>query len=200
MANKPQVKLKCYKGYGDNFKKLRESKGLTQEQLYSKIPISDKTISQIETEQRIPTTEQINIYSDYFGASVDFLTGRTQIANPDNNLLSEYTGLSEETITMLVSLNNEKNYWHRYIIDSIFADPYFYVIINALEEILTTPNQILDNSYPNLPITKRLLLETLIKERFSMIISSIIESYDQLAHTSDYKEVLNNGEHQGKQE
>ncbi|MBR6393903.1 MAG: helix-turn-helix transcriptional regulator [Ruminococcus sp.] len=200
MANKPQEKLKCYPGYGNNFKKLRESKGLTQEQLYEKIHISDKTISQIETEQRIPTTGQINIYSDYFDASLDFLTGRTHIANPDNNLLSKYTGLSDETITMLVSLNNENNYLHRYIIDNIFADPYFYVIINALEEILTTPNQILDNSYPNLPITKRLLLETLIKERFSMIINSIINSYDQLGHTSNYKEALNNGRYQREQE
>lgn len=108
MANKPQVNLKFIKGYGDNFKKLREMKGLTQKQLYDEIHISDKSISLIEKEQREPTIEQINIYSEYFNVSLDYLTGRTKITNPTIQTISELIGLSEEAVSKLISLK-ERN-------------------------------------------------------------------------------------------
>ncbi len=136
MANVPQAKLKFYKGYGENFKKLREMKGLTQKQLYDKTHISDKSISLIEKEKREPTIEQINIYSEYFGASLDFLTGRTKIANSTIQMVSEYTGLSEEAINKLVKLTSKDNGINKNIIDAFINTFHFDMIIEHLEYLI----------------------------------------------------------------
>lgn len=179
MANKPQVNLKFIKGYGENFKKLREMKGLTQKQLYNEIHISDKSISLIEKEQREPTIEQINIYSEYFNVSLDYLTGRTKITNPTIQTLSELTGLSEQVIETLIKLKEEnKATWYEDIIDSILKNKHFYSIVIALTDLATTnnPNHKIDGlSYI---ITQRELLETILNKQFSLMIDSITEEYE----------------------
>lgn len=101
MANKPQENLEYIKGYGENFKKLRESRGLTQKQLAELLFISDKSISFIEKEYREPTIGQVNIYRDYFDVPLDYLTGRTKAFSVTAQLISEYTGLSEESVLNL---------------------------------------------------------------------------------------------------
>lgn len=76
MANVAQAKL-CVKGYGKNFKALRENAKLTQEQLGDILHYSYKTISNIESEQRPPTNEQLLRYKNHFNVSLDYLTGHT---------------------------------------------------------------------------------------------------------------------------
>lgn len=103
MANKPQVKLKCIKGYGNNFKKLRELNNLTQMQLSEQINFSDKVISLIEKEEREPTNEQLNAYCDRFNVSLDYLTGRTKAISATVQMICEFTGLSEKALLSLRS-------------------------------------------------------------------------------------------------
>ena len=134
MANKPQVNLKYINGYGQNFKTLREDRQLTQIQLSKLINISDKSISLIEKEQRVPTIEQINIYSEYFGASLDFLTGRTKIVNPTYQMISEFTGLSKESILQLERTKNDNNISIN-VLDQIICSEQFENIIFLLKEL-----------------------------------------------------------------
>lgn len=74
--------LQYYRGFGENIKKLRNRKKLTQKELADKLGISDKSISLIETEEREPTIEQINAYREYFSVSLEYLTGKTHAVNP----------------------------------------------------------------------------------------------------------------------
>ena len=146
MANVPQAKLKFYKGYGENFKKLREMKGLTQKQLYDKTHISDKSISLIEKEKREPTIEQINIYSEYFGASLDYLTGRTAITNPTVQMISEYTGISENAISSLKALTTSEKGVSE-VIEAILKNKYFEEAILDIIHLLTYPTDKPENYF-----------------------------------------------------
>lgn len=101
MANRAQVKLKFYDGYGENFKALREKEGLTLSELGEQLFYSDKTISMIENESRLPTIEQLNRYIEKFNVSLDYLTGRTKAMTSDLQMICEYTGLSEAAVRKL---------------------------------------------------------------------------------------------------
>lgn len=103
MANKAQANLRYTKGYGDNFKKLRTSliidgKPCTVRQLAEKLLIAYSTISKIESEEREPTIEQVQIYHDFFNVPLDYLTGETTARNTDIVDICNYTGLSQEAI------------------------------------------------------------------------------------------------------
>ncbi|MEC0269373.1 helix-turn-helix transcriptional regulator [Paenibacillus anseongense] len=58
-------------------KRLRNEKGITQEQLANALDIPESTIRRLETAGNMPRRERINQIADYFGVSVDFLHGRT---------------------------------------------------------------------------------------------------------------------------
>ena len=98
MANKVQPKLKFFKGYGENFRSLREINGLTQKELSDSFHFSDSTIIEIEKERRLPTIEQLNLYVERFNVSLDYLTGRIKILEADNQLFCQKTGLTENSI------------------------------------------------------------------------------------------------------
>lgn len=135
MANRPQAKLKFYEGYGENFKKLREEAGLTLAELGKQINYSDKAISMIETEGRQPTIEQLNIYSEKFNVSLDYLTGRTTAARADIQMICEYTGLSVKAVKEVIKLNRRNNVS---AYGSGIAE--IYQFINALNFLLESEN------------------------------------------------------------
>ncbi|MCR4640141.1 helix-turn-helix transcriptional regulator [Ruminococcus sp.] len=147
MANKPQVSLKFIKGYGNNFKKLREDKQLTQIQLSKLIFVSDKSISLIEKEQREPTIEQINIYSEYFKASLDYLTGRTTIVNPTSQIISNFTGLSDDSILQIERTKNDSETSIK-ILNEIICNENFEYIIFLLKELYQLHKNALDLNSP----------------------------------------------------
>lgn len=101
MANKPQTRLNFYKGYGENFRRIRQENNLTLNELEKQINFSVQTISAIENESRFPTIEQLNIYTEKFNVPLDFLTGRIKTMSIDISLICEYTGLSEFTVDAL---------------------------------------------------------------------------------------------------
>lgn len=188
MANKPQVNLKFIKGYGENFKKLRETKGLTQNQLYNEIHISDKSISLIEKEQRVPTIEQINIYCEYFNVSLDYLTGRTKIANPTNQMISDYTGLSDKAIDTLIEFKEEnKATWYGDTINSILENIHFCSIVIELTHLATSHN--LDQKIDQFKylVTKKEILETILNKQFSLMIDSIVKEYEPRKENAWYR-------------
>lgn len=106
MANVKQAKLDFIKGYGENYRKLRKSKGLTLEELGKIIHYSDKTINNIETEQRTPTIEQLKAYHYKFGVSYEYLLGETDVTDMSLQSVCEFTGLSEEAVNTLHDLKN----------------------------------------------------------------------------------------------
>lgn len=158
MANKAQVNLKYHKGYGENFKFLREShqidgKPCTVRQLEEKfsksgIGISYSTISDIENERREPTVEQAQIYHDYFDVPFDYLTGELKIRTKELVDIGRKTGLSEKSINKILKYNSENNItWGMDLINSFIESDNFETLFFYLSQYATHNNQHIDYSY-----------------------------------------------------
>lgn len=66
---------------GENLKKIRKNRGMTQIALQMQTGIEQALISKYETGERIPPTETLIILADFFNTNIDFLLDRTD--NPE---------------------------------------------------------------------------------------------------------------------
>lgn len=73
---------------GDNIKKLRESKGLSQVELGKIAGVSDKAVSTWENNIKTPRMSVIQKLSDYFGVS------KSDIIEDVNDIISKYDNVS----------------------------------------------------------------------------------------------------------
>ncbi len=62
---------------GENLKKIRKERGMTQIALQMQTGIEQALISKYETGERIPPTETLMILADFFNTNIDFLLDRT---------------------------------------------------------------------------------------------------------------------------
>lgn len=62
---------------GENLKKIRKDRGMTQIALQMQTGIEQALISKYETGERIPPTETLIILADFFNTNIDFLLDRT---------------------------------------------------------------------------------------------------------------------------
>lgn len=65
--------------FGSRLKKLRKNRRLSQEKLASHFGLAISTISMYERGEREPSFEILTAISDYFGVSVDYLLGKTDL-------------------------------------------------------------------------------------------------------------------------
>lgn len=77
---------------GGRIKKLREKAGITQKKLAERLHISNTTLSQYESGQRIPSDEIKLKIADYFDVSLDFLFGNSKMYQKEKVPLSEKKG------------------------------------------------------------------------------------------------------------
>ena len=66
---------------GEDLKKIRKDRGMTQIALQMQTGIEQALISKYETGERIPPTETLIILADFFNTNIDFLLDRTD--NPE---------------------------------------------------------------------------------------------------------------------
>ena len=59
------------------FKRLRLSRGLTQQEISEKLGISRSTIGMYETGAREPDYDTLELIADFFNVDMDYLLGRT---------------------------------------------------------------------------------------------------------------------------
>ncbi len=71
---------------GNRIKLLREQSNLTQIELAKQINVSNTTLSQYETGQRVPSDDIKIKIATYFGVSLDFLLGQEKIKVAHNEL------------------------------------------------------------------------------------------------------------------
>ena len=73
--------------FSDTLKKLRLSKGLSQEELGDIIGVSKSTIGMYEQGQRIPKADTtFRKLAEYFGVSIDYLMGLEESPEPQSEL------------------------------------------------------------------------------------------------------------------
>ncbi len=64
---------------GENLKRLRKARGLTQPQLAKSLGLTQKIVSDYETAKAVPPTERLPGIARFFGVSVDELLGMEEI-------------------------------------------------------------------------------------------------------------------------
>lgn len=69
------------KQFGDILKELRLEKNLTQDELSKKFNTGKSTISHYEINRRLPDANTIYMYAEYFGVSLDYIMGKTDVRN-----------------------------------------------------------------------------------------------------------------------
>ncbi|MCM1009143.1 MAG: helix-turn-helix domain-containing protein [Ruminococcus flavefaciens] len=97
--------------YKEEFSKrlirLREQKGLTQQQLADKLQITRQSLSLYEKAERTINIELFAKIADFFNVSTDYLMGRTDVTsmNEDIQTACKVTGLSEPVIEHIKDLS-----------------------------------------------------------------------------------------------
>ncbi len=108
---------------GQNLKKIRKSKGITQQKLASDFNVAIGTISMWESDKRDPDSYTIAKLAKYFGVSVDYLLGIDDFINE----------FGEDKFKLLE--NKADNYLKRAKIPVLGTIP-AGIPIEAIEEIL----------------------------------------------------------------
>lgn len=94
--------------FGERVKELRASRGITQEKLAADLDIPESTIRRLETSEGMPRKERIDMIASYFGVSVDYLMGRTDIPEKvlsnDARRIIDSLDLSDEEIMRTLKL------------------------------------------------------------------------------------------------
>lgn len=91
---------------GNRIKFLREELGLKQEELAKKLSVSPSSIGMYETNKREPNNELVIKLANFFNVSTDYLLGKSDIRNPEEQIKQEFEfayhkemeGLSDEEI------------------------------------------------------------------------------------------------------
>lgn len=102
---------------GNILKKLREEKGLKQEELAKILSVSPSAIGMYETNKREPNNELTIKIANYFNVSTDYILGITSHKNPKEDLekqLSDFF-LTEEEYNSLINTFNVENEIKKYL-------------------------------------------------------------------------------------
>lgn len=113
----PRTRVKLH-SFGDNFKKLRKKKNLTQSKFVTQFEEFNKdqavtidTVKNWEQHYNIPEIGTLLTLCDFFGCDLDYLFGRLPETTHDKHYICETTGLSEKSIDSLIgSKNSGLNY------------------------------------------------------------------------------------------
>ncbi len=104
----------------NRLKQLRLERGLLQSDIAKVIKKSERIVGFYETGERDMNTETLSILADFFNVSIDYLLGKTDIRNLENEFKFAYhkeiEGLTEDEIKealefykMVKNRKNEKN-------------------------------------------------------------------------------------------
>ncbi len=75
--------------FGDNFKKLRKEKNMTQDEIAKMFYLNKSSISRYEKNKQVPEIELLEKFADFFSVSVDYLLGRSPYRNSKGMKLTD---------------------------------------------------------------------------------------------------------------
>lgn len=92
--------------FGENFKKLRKSRNITQKKLGARIGLSKAVVSKYENGMGYPTYDVLIRIAQYFGVTTDYLLGVASGKTVDDSTL---TDSQIDTIHQLIAEFNKAN-------------------------------------------------------------------------------------------
>lgn len=93
------------KQIGQTITTLRKNAGIKQKELASQMNVSVSTISHYESGTNVPNVSMLISLAEYFGVSVDYLLGQTEL-NMDWNTFRREINLLDGTVVSLESVVN----------------------------------------------------------------------------------------------
>lgn len=108
-----------------------------QKDLAKVINVKDNIISYYCKGTRKPNIDQLLLIADYFGTSVDYLLGRTDIESTDPHIqtMCSYTGLSDEAWLFIERCNNDESGQFIKILSLILESETFENIVLSYKNI-----------------------------------------------------------------
>ncbi len=89
-------------------KELREERGLSQAKLAKELGVGTGSVGMWESTQEIPPVKKLLVIADYFGVSLDYLVGRSDVKFPSaadrDPFFAEYAALSPARKELLKNL------------------------------------------------------------------------------------------------
>ena len=130
--------------FGERLKKLRIQNNMTQSNLAKALKVSPSRIGMYESGRRNPDTSMLNILSDFFNVSVDYLMGRTNIKNftSDNELKklimqSNINDTDNDIRNSLISMKEKLNSSNEIFVDgTTLSDSHKNMLLSAINVIL----------------------------------------------------------------
>jgi len=96
--------------FANVFKQLRIEKGFTQEQLANALGISRSAVGMYESGKRIPDSEDLEKFADFFNVDIDYLLGRSQqstyYVNPETAKVAQEI-LDNKELSMLFDVSKD---------------------------------------------------------------------------------------------
>lgn len=94
--------------FPSRFRGLAEEKGCTMEEMAKTFLTTRQTVRNWQNGETIPDAKSICFIADFFGVTIDYLLGLTEIKSPDSSIRSigDKTGLSEKAIMRLIVENH----------------------------------------------------------------------------------------------
>ncbi len=77
--------------FGNRLIELRNEFNLDRDELANALNISYSSLSKYETNKRFPSQELLISIANYFGVSIDYLLGRTDIRNYEEYTIAAHT-------------------------------------------------------------------------------------------------------------
>lgn len=74
---------------GERLKMLIKKKGMEQQEVAARLGINPVTFSGYVINKREPSFDKLKLFADYFGVSIDFLLGYSEISDPYLRHLSD---------------------------------------------------------------------------------------------------------------
>lgn len=120
----------CKEIFAERLKKLRSESGLSQEKLARELGISKGSLGFYETYKNTPDIEVLNSVAKYFNVSTNYLLGisENKTTNAELQDVCDYTGLSENAIEYIKSINERE----RYILNLLFKTNEMKEIVNSI--------------------------------------------------------------------
>lgn len=88
----------------ENLKKLRQSAGISQQQLADVIGISQQSVNKYENHNIEPDIATLTALADYFSTSVDYLVGHTDVRRKIENI--QHDNLNAEEMQIIDGYRN----------------------------------------------------------------------------------------------
>ena len=122
--------------FKDGFKKTRKEHGYTQQSFSEKFGICIETIRNWEQGRNVPELDTIYKLCEFFECDMDYLFNNISCHNHDTQFIQDKTGLSEDSINTLISLNESAyGFYYTPIIDCLLKDEKFtYHLMDKIDK------------------------------------------------------------------